>query len=401
MSLTIEDMKISAAASNFYAPHSEVKALSVTAEANGLLVLFRGQEQERCYPWFWVRDNGIDAQSLDQTTLQRQVDTFSIPADIAASNVNFNKQSQLIEIDWNDGSNSVISTYVMASVLDLGVGRHLLVPDRKRVLWGKESPLKKLPTVQFDDVMGSDKGLLEWLENIQIYGFSLVKGVPATEEDTTRLAERIGIVQETIFGRMWPLSSELKDHGDTAYTDMYLEPHTDAIYYHDAAGLQMFNCLEFDCKGGESIQVDAFAIAARIKAEDPEAYQTLTEVLVPGHYMEEGVHLRAERPVFRLGSSGELMQVSFNNYDRAPFLMSNEVSKRFFHAYGVFHKHANDQDNWIKISLEPGTTLIFDNWRNMHGRMGFVGKRVFYGCYHSKAVFESKLRVLQAQANPT
>ena len=387
---------ISSAAHNFYAPASDVKALQVKTKAKGLSVQFAGQDQAHFYTWFWVRDHGIDAQSLDQATLQRKVDTFAIPADIAAIKVNFDEDSQLVVIDWNDGTSSVISSYVMASVVELNAGRHFLVPDRKRLFWDKESPLTKIPTVEFDAVMASDEGLLEWLENIHVYGFSLVTGVPTTEQDTTRLAERIGIVQETIFGRMWPLSSELKDHGDTAYTDMYLEPHTDGIYYHDAAGLQMFNCLEFNCKGGESIQVDAFAIAQRIKAEDPDAYLTLTEVLVPGHYMEEGVHLRAERPVFRLDSKGELVQVSFNNYDRAPSLLSDDLSKRFFHAYGLFHKHAIDQDNWLKIPLAPGTTLIFDNWRNMHGRMGFVGKRVFYGCYHSNAVFESKIRILQA-----
>jgi len=32
-------------------------------------------------------------------------------------------------------------------------------------------------------------------------------------------------------------------------------------YYYNAPGLQMFNCLEFEGKGGESTQVDGFAIA--------------------------------------------------------------------------------------------------------------------------------------------
>ncbi len=71
-------------------------------------------------------------------------------------------------------------------------------------------------------------------------------------------------------------------------------------------------------------------------------------------------------------------------------------AERFYHAYGLFHDHAMNQDNWLKIPLRPGMVLIFDNWRNIHGRMGYVGKRVFCGCCQSRWTFESKLRVLQA-----
>ena len=194
---------------------------------------------------------------------------------------------------------------------------------------------------------------------------------------------------------MWPLSSPVTEHEDTADTNSYLEPHTDGTYYHDAAGLQMFNCLDINCEGGESIQLDGFALANKIKQEDPEAYQTLTEVVIPGHYIEHGVHLRAERPAFQLDSKGDLIQVSFNNYDRAPMCLDEETHHRFHRAYKLLHDHIIDQENWITIEMKQGTALIFDNWRNLHGRMSYVGDRYFYGCYHSKAVFESKLRVLQ------
>lgn len=383
---------------NFYTPSCEVKITDAKCSPEGLLVYFDGVGDEQFYSWFWVRDHGIDADSLDQITLQRLTDTFSIPKDIVCSSIEFDAAQQVIDMLWPDGSKSTISAYMLASVIGLCPGRHELVPGKNRILWDKDYPLDELPSVQFDTVMTGDDGLREWLENIHIYGFSLVDGVPSTEQDTAALAYRIGRVQQTIFGDMWPLSSELKDHGDTAYTTDYLEPHTDATYYHDAPGLQMFNCLEFNGKGGESIQVDAFAIAARIKREDPDAYRALTEISVPGHYIEPGVHLRAERPPFVHDSQGHLIQVSFNNYDRAPLLLSDEESNRFHYAYGLFHQHAIDQDNWLKIPLTPGKTLIFDNWRNMHGRMGYTGQRRFYGCYHSRAEFESKLRVLQAGA---
>lgn len=380
---------------SFYTPNIAPPLSKVDATDNGLLVHF-ADGQQQLYSWFWIRDHGIDEASLDQDTLQRMVNTFKIPNNILCKSIEFDVASQLIDLLWSDDVRSTISAYMLASVVRQTPSRHELAPNKPRVFWDKSNPLQQHPAVEFEAVMDSDEGLLEWLENIHVYGFCLVHNVPPNETATTEMANRIGRVQETIFGKMWPLSSGLTDHGDTAYTTSYLEPHTDGTYYNDAAGLQMFNCLEIDCKGGESIQVDAFAIAERIKREDPAAYKTLSEIIVPAHYMETAVHLRAERPTFKHDREGELVQVSFNNYDRAPFLLSDEDDERFHHAYALFHKHAIDQDNWLKIPMQSGTTLIFDNWRNMHGRMGYVGKRVFYGCYHSRAEYESKLRVLRA-----
>lgn len=385
---------------NFYTPQSATKLVSASISREGLVAEFvngLGNKLEpKPYSWRWVRDHCIDPQSLDQGTTQRKVNTFDLAPDLICTGLAFAQPEQLVHLSWDDGTSSSISAYVLAAVVGYTPGLHELIPQIPQVIWDKDSPLLELPRVEFEDVIQSDKGLLQWLENIHVYGFSLVDGVPATEQGTTQLALRLGKVQETIFGGMWPLSSELTDHGDSAYSNSYLEPHTDGTYYHDAPGLQMFNCLDIDCEGGQSIQLDGFAIAQRIKREDPEAYQTLSDIIVPGHYLEDDVHLHAERPTIRMDASGKLVQVSFNNYDRAPMLLAADMQERFYHAYSLFHSHVIDQDNWLRIEMKPGTTLIFDNWRNMHGRVAYRGSRYFYGCYHSKAVFESKLRVLQA-----
>lgn len=369
---------------------------NIAATNDGLEVCFSDRDVPVSFSWFWVRDHGTDEASLDPETRQRKVDTFSIPRDITPVDVQISDDFDQIEIDWPDSVKTTITGAVFASATRHKTESHELASSKQRILWDKDSPLPATPTISYETIMGDDEGLLDWLEQIAVYGFSVIEGVPPTQEASTAMAQRVGRVQETIFGKMWMLSAELQDHGDSAYSTQYLAPHTDSSYYHDAPGLQLFNCLEFDGKGGECIQVDGYAIAEKIRIEDPEAYKALTEIVVPGDYLEPGVHLRAERPAFRLNSAGELVQVTFNNYDRAPFHLSKQDTERFYHAYGLFHQHAMDQNNWLKIPLSPGKALIFDNWRNLHGRMGYVGKRVFYGCYISRAELESTLRVTRA-----
>ena len=363
----------------------------------GLDIKFSNKQYNRLFSWFWLKDHGVDENSLDPKTMQRRVDTFGIAKDLQPDKVEFDEHTQELQIFWKDDSFTLIPSHLLLSVTGQIPSQEKLLTHQSRQLWDKDNINFELPRISFDEVIGSDNGLLRWLTNIEQYGFSLVDDVPPTKTATESLAKRIGLVEQTIFGDMWMLAAELKDHGDTAYTTQYLEPHTDSTYYHDAPGLQMFNCLEFEGKGGESVLVDGFAIAEKIKSQDPQAYRTLTQVRVPGHYLEPGVHLHAEREVLRLNSEGQLVQISFNNYDRAPFLLPEDDMQQFYRAYKVFHEHVINQDNWLKIPLRPGMTLIFNNWRALHGRMGYVGKRVFYGCYHNRAEFESKLRVLQKE----
>ncbi|NNC99599.1 MAG: hypothetical protein HKN85_05410 [Gammaproteobacteria bacterium] len=364
---------------------------------DGLHVKFVNSTTDIIFPWHWLKDHGVDETSLDPTTLQRRVNTFEIEPDIKPLVVEFESARQIVQIKWADEAETVIPADLLMQVTGRMPRADKLLPNQQRVLWKFPDNLTDLPSVAYQAVMESEDGLFAWLSNIQVYGFSLVQDVPSTQSATEALARRVGNIEETIFGGLWMLSAELNEHDDSAYSNSYLEPHTDATYYRDAAGLQMFNCFQFDGEGGESILVDSFAIAEQIKQDDPQAYQTLTEVIVPGRYMEPGVHLFAERAPFRLNNDGELEQVSFNNYDRAPFILPDVEMQRFYHAYGLFHEHAIDERNWLKIPLRPGMTLIFDNWRTMHGRMAYHGKRVFCGCYHNRTEFESKLRVLQAQ----
>ncbi len=340
---------------------------------------------------FWLRDHCDDPASQDPNTRQRLVDTFAIAPDITVSNAVLDNQSRCIELHWNDDTRNTISV----AQLQRAVFSERESSASEHHYWSAARVLESLPEIPYNDVLASEQGTLQWLELIERYGFALLSDTDASEQGTKALGERISPAQRTIFGAYWPLSADLSEHEDSAYTTQTLLPHTDGTYYHNAAGLQMFNCLEFDGTGGESVLVDGFAIANEMKEQCPEHFDTLCSVSVPGQYLEPGVHLYAERPVIRLNSRGELQQVSFNNYDRAPMHRNEDALDAFYQAYAEFNRRSIDQANWLKIPLRTGMALIFDNWRCMHGRMGYSGTRTFYGCYHNRADYESRLRTLR------
>ena len=140
--------------------------------------------------------------------------------------------------------------------------------------------------------------------------------------------------------------------------------------------------------------VDGFAIARRMEAEAPELFEVLSTVAVPGQYIGDGAHLMAARPVFRHDHTGRLVQVSFNNYDRAPFLLDEADMVEFYDAIRLFDEIANEPTMQWRHVLQPGEAMLFDNWRVLHGRAAYSGVRRMCGAYLNREDVESRLRQL-------
>jgi trimethyllysine dioxygenase len=328
-----------------------------------------GQSAADRFSSFWLRDHCHARESLHPDTLQRQVDTFGIPGDIAPERIDVDSRGATLSIVWkHDGSTSVWpADFLWSAAQHPGASQ----PPHRR-LWDRELLASGLPTMAHAEIMSGNAPLLKWLGKVEEYGFGLATGVPITVEATRELATRIGYVRETI------------------------GPHTDGTYSFDSPGFQMFHCLQFDGTGGESTLVDGFKVAEDIRRRDPAAFEVLSSVRVPAQYLGDGVHLRAEHPIIGLDARGELVQIAYNNYDRAPFSLPRARMDEFYRALKIFNGMVNDPANEITMRLAPGTALLFDNWRLLHGRRGYQGYRRLCGAYLNKEDFDSKLRVLRA-----
>jgi trimethyllysine dioxygenase len=247
--------------------------------------------------------------------------------------------------------------------------------------------------------MSQDTTLKSMLENIECYGFCMVEGVPVTPQATCAVAERVAYIRTTIFGGYYDFTANM-EHKDTAYTSMAIGPHTDGTYSLDAPGYQMFHCLAADCSGGDNLLIDGFKIGEIMRREHAEDYAVLSSVEIPGRYLDHarGIQLMARRPLFRHKPSGELVQVSYNNHDRAPFALAVEQHRRFYRALATFAGLCADARLHYRRRLLPGSVLLFDNWRLLHARDAYVGYRRLAGAYLNKEDVESRLRVLRIRA---
>jgi trimethyllysine dioxygenase len=341
------------------------------------------------YPWLWLLDHAHDDATLHPVTHQRQLFTAGVAPDLRGAGAQIVGDG--VSVAWaDDAPPSLLPIEFLARFRRPRPARAAV--DVERVLWDGALIAERWPTVQYESVIGGADGVAEWLRRVAVYGFCIVEGTPVTVEASQDLIRRVGYIRETIFGGFWDFQADLSK-ADTAYTNLELLPHTDGTYSHDAPGLQLLHCLAFDGTGGESTMVDGFRIADQLRHEEPHHFDVLSSVAVPGQYIGDGSHLIAARPVFRHDATGALVQVSFNNADRAPFLLPAGEMTRFYDAMRAFEVRANDHRmQWRRVLL-PGSALLFDNWRVLHGRTSYTGHRHLCGGYVNREDFESRLRL--------
>ncbi len=342
------------------------------------------------YPWIWVRDHSHDPATLHPATHQRQISAADLDPVRRGTDVRI--EGTDVVVRWNDGTTPAL---LPAAFLQ----RHRIATPALEdvagdpVLWDADTIAARWPTIDHQTVMASDAGVREWLDLVAAYGFCIVTETPTTAAAAEALLRRVGYVRETIFGGMWDFQADLSK-ADTAYTNLELLAHTDGTYSHDAPGLQLLHCLAFDGTGGESTMVDGFRVADELRRSEPDLYGVLATVEVPGRYIGDGAHLCAARPVLRHDASGRLVQVSFNNADRAPLLLPAEEMEAYYRALRAFETFANDRRlQWRRVN-PPGEAMLFDNWRVLHGRAAYTGHRHMCGGYVNREDYESRRRVL-------
>jgi trimethyllysine dioxygenase len=184
---------------------------------------------------------------------------------------------------------------------------------------------------------------------------------------------------------------------DMAYTSLALGAHTDNTYFTDPAGLQMFHLLSHtEGTGGASLLVDGFNAAHRLRQESPESWNILSKVPILWHASgNEGITITPSHrfPVLNMNnninnSSSQgiegLLQIRWNNDDRGlvPMGENDTVSvAKWYEAARKFDEILKGENMQYWAQLKPGRPLIFDNWRVLHGRSAFSGKRRICGGY--------------------
>jgi len=346
--------------------------------------------RESPYPAIWLADNRPDRR--DRPDGQRLFDAIDLPDGIALRGAGLTTDGAVeVDIAGFDMPARFPAAWLRAHALDPASRAER---RRRPVLW--DSGLA-LPTGDYAAVAGNDSARATWLRRAYDHGFALLRGVPTEPGMVCTVVELFGFVRETNYGRLFDVVVVDKPQ-NLAFTAIGLGNHTDNPYRDPVPQLQLLHCLEAAAEGGESVVVDGFAAADRLRREAPDAFALLTRRPVPFRYVEPGkVDLRSKAPLIELDAEGALAAVRYNNRSIAPFDLDADEIEPFYDAYRRFGRLLHDPELTVGFRLAPGDLFLVDNQRVLHGRRGFsTGRRWLQGCYADKDGLTSTLFSLEA-----
>lgn len=351
------------------------------------------------FDFVWLRDHCRSASCYNAKTNQRSLDTASVDLGIKPKAVRVDETT--LFLTWPDGHVTRYGLEWLVKNSYEGQKQQVMHP---RILWNAEIYRQaQVPSIDCRSFLETDEGLKEFLQNFLLYGIAFVENVTPTKEDTEILAERVSLIRETIYGRMWYFTSDFS-RGDTAYTKLALDRHTDTTYFQEPCGIQVFHCLKHEGTGGRTLLVDGFYAAEQVLRQAPDQFELLSKVPLKHEYVENvgdcHNHMIGVGPVLNVYPwNNELYLIRYNNYDRAVInTVPYDVVHRWYAAHRTLTTELRRPENELWVKLKPGKALFIDNWRVLHGREAFTGYRQLCGCYLTRDDVLNTARLLGLQA---
>ncbi|KAL4110103.1 hypothetical protein PRIC1_001796 [Phytophthora ramorum] len=360
----------------------------------------------------WLRDHCRCEHCMHPETLQRQLDTASIPMDTPFHRLQVTDAGGAVAIDWDApvrGTPCTVSEFDAqwlrdhAYSLEGGNAEDAATSPYPKSYRQPRSTTKelwagtdfKLPVHDYKTCVDN---IEPFMRDLYSYGLVRVSNTPNTMEATEKFSKKIGFVLRTIYGTMWTTNptNETEGYNDTASTNLELLHHTDGTYMCDPPGLQIFNCAAQAGEGGESRYVDSFHVVETLRSEDPEAFRVLSTTPLPYFTVDNDAHQATMEPLIRVDYANNVVQFRHNDYDRAPLThLSFEEVGGFYKAHRKLLEVMRRPEMEFCTKLQVGDMVVVDNQRVMHGRHAFQGgDRALIGCYIGQTEYESRLRVL-------
>ena len=359
-------------------------------EKNGtyLRILWSDGEESK-FNYLWLRDNCPTAH--DKDSRHRMFDILNVSKNLNPTKYKVNDEGKL-EIVWSEGNHT--------SFYDINWLRknkqEYISPYQ---LWDKsiENNIKSI-SIDCDEIMSSEEGLIKWLKLLHYKGIALVNNAPTKEKSAFEVLNRISHTRETFFKTPFEVINIPKPN-NSAYTAHALKNHMDLPWFENPPGYQFLHCLINSANGGDCSAVDGFAVADYLRNNEKDIFDTL--VNVPLKFRDKDYTQQAHRsfyaPAISLTKDGDYNDIRFSVATMDALDCHPDVMDQVYFAHHRFGNLLHDDRFVIKFRLNPGDIYSFNNRRVLHGRTAFdpnSGHRHLQGYYMDRDEIIGRLSYL-------
>lgn len=345
---------------------------------------------ETYFNYYWLRDACLSC--FDPQTRERVFDCSALPSPPRARAAW--AEGDMLVIAWE--AEEVPSHVPLALLHEVGAtGRRADPAALPRRLWYGDH-LPNILRVPQQAVLTSDAALAALTCALIEDGIAFVTDMADDSESLPRLVNAIGPITPSAEGLFFDVRVEIKPT-NLAFTAGPLEMHTDLPGEETAPGVQFLHCLANTVEGGQSLFLDGAAAAMALKEEDPAAFDLLAGHDIPFFYRHDNWDYRAHQRVIETDVDGAVTGVTISQHLQDDMDLPQTLLDRYYPAFVKFIRMMQQERFVIRYRSQPGTCVVFDNHRIVHGREGYVaesGQRHLRGCYTDRGALRSTYRVL-------
>lgn len=367
-------------------------ALGALSPTNDFLEITWGDGHVSKFHHLWLRDNCSCTKCGDHESGSRFQSFIAIPEDIKPSVVESHGDS--IKVIWaQDGHESEYPIAWLRRHCYSDKARAVAV--RQRVLW--DSTLTTPPTASFERALSDPLERYKLFSQVNCYGFVVVRDVGIGPEQTMELANLLGYIRDTHFGRMTDLT--LRDSGmHLSDYSVQILPHTDETYRTLPTGINIFHCIiPSGDGGGISTLVDSHLCANKLREADPTAFQLLSTTPIRHARRAQNEIIESQLPPFTLDHKGDVSEVRLNERTMSAICVAPDQVRSVYSALRKAFVLAYSKQNRYEYRLAAGEALVFDNLRVLHGRTIFRGTRLLRQTNVMRDEFYARLAHLEEE----
>ena len=371
----------------------------VTANGSSLDILWKDGEKSN-FNYLWLRDNCPTAH--DKDSRHRMFNILAVSTNIKAKEFKINDDGKLV-IKWSEGNHTSCydPKWLRENCYTLKNKQKYISPYK---LWNNslQNTLGSI-SVEHDEIISSDQGLIKWLEILHYKGIAIVKNTPTKKESAFPALNRISHTRETFFKTPFEVINIPKPN-NSAYSAHALRNHMDLPWFETPPGYQFLHCLINSAEGGDSSAVDGFAVADYLRKNEKEIFETLVSVPLKFRdkdYTQESIR-GFHAPAISLTKDNDYNDIRFSVATMDALDCHPDIMNKVYKAHHRFGNLLHDDRFQIKFRLNPGDIFSFNNRRVLHGRTAFdpnSGHRHLQGYYIDRDEILGRLNYFKKNKN--
>ncbi len=373
----------------------EINISKISVNGSSIDIFWADGEKSN-FNYLWLRDNCPTAH--DKDSRHRMFNILEVSTEIKAKDCQINDEGKLV-IEWSEGNHTSYfdPKWLRENCYTLKNKQKYNSPYK---LWNSllQKNLSSI-SIEHDEIMSSDEGLIKWLEILHYKGIAIVKNTPIEKESAFPVLNRISHTRETFFKTPFEVINIPKPN-NSAYSAHALRNHMDLPWFETPPGYQFLHCLINSAEGGDSSAVDGFAVADYLRKSEKEVFDTLVNVpfkFKDKDYTQESIR-GYHAPAISLTKDNDYNDIRFSVATMDVLDCNPDLMEKVYKAHHRFGNLLHDDKFQIKFRLKPGDIFSFNNRRVLHGRTAFnpnSGHRHLQGYYIDRDEIIGRLNYLK------